>query len=165
MWDWLDPRGRCSNRAYVRVAVVCSMIAAPLVAVLAIDGVPMLVRAIALVHLWLLTAVMWLVAIRRAHDEDYSAWQAYAWMGGPTLLLFVWITLPTTGFVPSPWLRGAAFVVGHFLCCVGLYAVAQAQEGARPNRFGPPTIQRPSRADQARYHRLAKGRPPTSARA
>lgn len=162
MLEWLDPRGRCSNREYVRIAVTCSAVAAPLVAVLAIDEAPWPLRTAALVVLWLLTAVMWLVAIRRAHDEDYGAREAYAWMGGPTLLLLVWITLPVFGVVPGPWVRGAAFFLGLFLCYVGLYAVAHAGDGARPNRYGPPTIQHPDAKERARYRAMARAGPTRS---
>lgn len=158
MWDWLDPRGRCSNGEYVRIAAICSILAAPLVALLAFDGILAPVRVAALAILWLLTGVMWCVAIRRAHDEDYSANQAYAWMGGPTLLLLVWMTLPAVGIIPNPWVRGGAFVVGLLLSYIGLYSVAHGRDGARPNRFGPPTLQRPTREDRARYRRMQSRR-------
>lgn len=152
--EWLDPRGRCSNREYVRIAVICSILAAPLVALLAFDGVGAGVRAAALGVLWILTGVMWCVAIRRAHDEDYAAREAYAWMGGPTLLLVVWMTLPAIGITPGPWVRGVALVVGLLLSYVGLFAVLQGRDGARPNAFGPPTLHRPTREVRARYRRM-----------
>ncbi|WP_430420685.1 hypothetical protein [Phenylobacterium sp.] len=97
------------------------------------------------------------MAIRRAHDEDYAAKEAYAWMGGPTLLLFVWMTLPAMGIVPNPWIRGGAFVVGLLLSYVGLFAVVQGRDGARPNSFGPPTLQRPTPEDRAHYRRMQRG--------
>lgn len=138
--------------------MVCSILAAPLVALLAFDGVWAWVRAAALVILWSLTGVMWCVAIRRAHDEDYAAQEAYAWMGGPTLLLFVWMTLPAMGIVPNPWVRGGAFVVGLLLSYIGMFAVVQGRDGARPNRYGPPTLQRPTRDDRDRYRKMQSRR-------
>lgn len=156
MWGWLDPGGRCSNGEYLRIAAICSAIAGPVVAVLALDRLPTALRLGGVVVLWILTGVMWLVAIRRAHDEDYPAREAYAWMGGPTLLLIVWITLPAFGVTPHLWIRLAAFAAALFLCHVGLYVVVQGRDGARPNRFGPPTIQRPGVADRMRYRGLVQ---------
>jgi len=156
MMDWLDPRGRCGNGEYVRIAAICSALAAPLLAVLAVDGMAQGVRLMALAALWLLAGVMWVVAIRRAHDEDYTAREAYAWMGGPTLMLLVWITLPAMGVFPHELILWASYGVGMFLCYVGLYAVAQAKEGSRPNRYGPPTLQRPTPLDRAKYRHMRK---------
>lgn len=154
MVDWLDPRGRCGNGEYVRIAAICSVLATPVLAMLAVDGVAQSLRLIGLAVLWLLAGVMWIVAIRRAHDEDYTAREAYAWMGGPTLMLLVWITLPALGVFPHEVILWVSYGVGMALCYVGLYAVAHAQEGARPNRYGPPTLQAPSRLDRVKYRQM-----------
>lgn len=163
MLEWLDPRGRCSNGDYVRIALLCSAVAAPLVGVLAVDGLTERLRLPALAMLWLVTCLMWLVAIRRAHDEGYRAYEAYAWMGGPTLLLLVWLTLPALGVLPHELVLWLSYGVGMFLCYVGLYAVAHASEGATPNAYGPPTLQRPSREDRLRYQQLRSSKANRSA--
>lgn len=144
MWERLDPRGRCNNAEYVLAALIGMAAAAPLVLSLALDGIPTLVRHVAIGGLWFVTGVMWLVAVRRAHDEGYSAREAHAWMGGPTLLLLVWITLPGLGLTPPNWALLITFAVAALWCYVGLYVVAQAGGSANPNRFGPPTIHRRS---------------------
>ena len=142
MWRWFDPRGRCNNGEYVRTALVASALAAPLVALLALDGVPAFTRLAATGGLWLVTGLMWLIAIRRAHDEDYPAREAHAWMGGPTLLLITWITLPAAGMTLPWWGLIMSFCVALLWCYVGIYAVAHAGGSAQPNRFGPPTVHR-----------------------
>ena len=156
MFEWLDPRGRASNAEYVRAALYCSLLSAPAVALLAFDGVPDGLRLVAVGVLWLVTLVMWPVAVRRVHDEDYAAHHAFWWMGGPTILLVTWITLPAFGVIPPVWLLWLSFVVAVVCCHVGLYAVAQAHDGARPNRYGPPTLQKPSLEERRRYRELSE---------
>jgi uncharacterized membrane protein YhaH (DUF805 family) len=154
MWEWLDPRGRCGVREYLRISLICAAIAAPLIALLAIDGVARPVRLAAVSILWLLTAVMWPVAIRRSHDEDYAAREAVWLMGAPTLVLAIWITLPAFDVFPPSWALTLSGVAAWLLSQVGLYSVAHGVDGTSPNRFGPPTRRHGAKADRQRFKPL-----------
>lgn len=151
----LDPRGRCGMREYLCISGFSLLAASPLLAVLAIDGVPDHIRRPAVGVLWLIAAVMWIVSVRRSHDVGYRAWDAVWLAGGPTLFLVFWITLPAFGvFLPSLLLLLIA-IGALLLCTVGGYSLGQSQSDLGANRYGPPTYRRITASERARYEALA----------
>jgi uncharacterized membrane protein YhaH (DUF805 family) len=147
----LDPRGRCSNRDYVRWSAACLAFAAPFVCILALDDIVLWARLACLAVVWLLIGAMWIAAIRRVHDEDRRHYEACWHMGGPTLLVLIWMTLPAFDVFPPRWLLMSSAMAGGFVSYVGFYAIMQGQDGTAPNRYGPPTIRRPTAQDRRRF--------------
>lgn len=155
MWRWLDPRGRAGVTEFWRIGGVCLLLASPFLTLLALDGIDHRLRLAAVGVLWLVMAVVWLAAIRRVHDQgDAGAWVFFA-MGGPTLLLLTWVTLPALGiFIPGGGLALLLFV-GGCLTYAGHYGLTQG-DGSQPNRFGPPTLRPTSEGDERRYRQMLK---------
>ena len=143
MFRVFDPRGRGSAGEFITVSLTCLIVATPLMVIIDVKrGSPL--AAPSLVGLWLVLGVMWIAAIRRVHDSDWTAPQATWMAGGPTILLFG-ITSLWFGVALPFWLVVLGAAVGALLISVGVLSSVTAGKSARPNRFGPDPARRETR--------------------